>query len=111
MLTLADIIEALCGTRPPEAQTVITLAVIDSREAIPGALFVAIPGQQVDGHDYVGNAFQHGANLALIEHPIAADFQVLDLRTGFDADVLAGLDFPFCILVGNPSVLLTITFH
>ncbi len=51
MLTLADAIEALTNTRPPW-ETVITEAAIDSRQVIPGSLFIAIPGEHVDGHDY-----------------------------------------------------------
>ena len=59
MLTLADAIEALTNFRPL-APTVITEAVIDSRQIIPGSLFVAIPGEKVDGHDYIGEAFRRG---------------------------------------------------
>jgi UDP-N-acetylmuramyl pentapeptide synthase len=42
MLTLADAIEALTNVRPAAA-AVITEASIDSRQAIPGSLFVALP--------------------------------------------------------------------
>ena len=33
----------------------------DSREVIPGALFVALPGLQCDGHDYIDQAISKGA--------------------------------------------------
>ena len=39
-----------------------TRAVIDSREAGPGDLFVALPGERVDGHDYAAAAVQAGAS-------------------------------------------------
>src|SRR5688500_4758892 len=52
MLTIADAIEAITGFRPP-TEVVITEAVIDSRQTIPGSLFVAIPGEKVDGHDFI----------------------------------------------------------
>ena len=61
MLTLADVLEALTNTRPAMADTVITEAAIDSRQVIPGSLFVALPGEHLDGHSYVGEAFRRGA--------------------------------------------------
>ena len=66
MLTIADALEALTNFRP-QAVTVITEAVIDSRQIIPGSLFVAIPGEKVDGHDFIGEAFKRGASFALIQ--------------------------------------------
>lgn len=41
--------------------------VVDSREVKGGTLFVAIPGQKVDGHDFVDQAIQAGAIAILIE--------------------------------------------
>jgi UDP-N-acetylmuramoyl-tripeptide--D-alanyl-D-alanine ligase len=84
VLTLADVFEALCGVRPEGKRTshIITEACIDSRQAIPGALFVALPGQRADGHDYVGEAFKRGADQALVQKELAGDFPVVDLRSG-----------------------------
>lgn len=39
---------------------------IDSRAALKGALFVALPGERVDGHDFVLDAIGHGARGALV---------------------------------------------
>lgn len=39
--------------------------VIDSRLATPGSLFVAIPGERVDGHDFAGRAGELGASAVL----------------------------------------------
>ncbi len=72
MLTLADALEALTNFRPI-ATTVITEAVIDSRQVIPGSLFVAIPGEKVDGHDFIAEAFRRGASFALIQRDAVAD--------------------------------------
>ncbi len=58
MLTLADVIEALTKVRPKAATAVITEAAIDSRQVIPGGMFVAIPGERVDGHDFIAEAFR-----------------------------------------------------
>ena len=42
-------------------------AVIDSRDVAPGDLFVALPGERVDGHDYVAGALAEGAAAAMVE--------------------------------------------
>ena len=39
----------------------------DSRGAAPGALFVALKGQQADGHRFLADAFRNGASAALVE--------------------------------------------
>ena len=72
MLTIADAIEAITNFRPP-SEVVITEAVIDSRQTIPGSLFVAIPGEKVDGHDFIGEAFKRGASFALTQRDAVAD--------------------------------------
>lgn len=99
MLTLADVIEALCNVRPEGANQVITEAVIDSRQVIPGCLFVALPGQQVDGHDFVGQAFERGAHLALVQRDLTAQFKVLDVRQGYLPEASFPLEAPFCLWV------------
>ena len=40
-------------------------AVIDSRQAVPGALFAALPGERADGHDFARQATEAGAALVL----------------------------------------------
>lgn len=99
MLTLADIIEALCGTRPAWATQIITEAVVDSRQAIPGSLFVALPGQRVDGHTFVNHAFERGAHLAIIQRDLGGSFTVLDLRLDKLVQTIEPLRFPLCIRV------------
>ncbi len=101
MLTLADILEALTGKRPTNAYYVITEAVIDSRQAIPGSLFVALPGDQVDGHDFVAEAFQQGANFALVDKDLSSSYSVVDLREGIQPGALEQLELPCCLLVAD----------
>lgn len=43
---------------------------IDSRKIKKGDTFVAIRGNSVDGHDYIGNAIQNGAKKIVIEKDI-----------------------------------------
>ncbi len=87
MLTLGVVFEALTGTGAgtydalPLSRRVITDAVIDSRLTIPGCLFVALPGEKVDGHAFVADAFRRGAAVALVDKEVPG-FDAVDLRGG-----------------------------
>ncbi len=48
-------------------------AVVDSRRAGRGDLFVALKGERVDGHDYVADAARRGAAGAVLERPVEVD--------------------------------------
>ncbi len=78
-LTLADVIEGLTGLRPERLTQPVPATVIDSREAEPGALFVALKGEHRDGHDYVADAFSRGAVAAIVERDVTAGESTLDL--------------------------------
>lgn len=43
---------------------------IDTRTLAPGNLFVAIPGERVDGHDFAAEAAAAGASALLVEHAV-----------------------------------------
>jgi len=101
MLTLADALEALTSVRIPAATAVITEAAIDSRLAIPGSLFVAVPGDNVDGHNFIADAFKRGASFALIQKDVSASFPTLDLRGGLSADSPFNFDSHLCLRVDN----------
>ena len=62
-LTLADVAQAVGGRLTgADPATVVTGPVeYDSRRVEPGGLFVAFPGEQVDGHDYAAGAYAAGA--------------------------------------------------
>lgn len=94
-LTIAAIIHAISGARPDAYLDVISDAVIDSRLASPGSLFVAIQGENTDGHDHLAEAFELGATLALIDRDVDPGFRVVDLT-----DVEA-VDPPLCLRVEN----------
>lgn len=106
MLTLADVFEALTNTRP-QTDHIITEAAIDSRQVIPGSLFVAVPGEKADGHDFVDAAFRRGASYALVQRDVPdASFRTLDLRSGFaesadSAESLNRFAPPLCLRVDN----------
>ncbi|NYJ07736.1 UDP-N-acetylmuramoyl-tripeptide--D-alanyl-D-alanine ligase [Petropleomorpha daqingensis] len=67
-LSLAEVADAVGGTRTGDAE--ITGAVtVDSRTVGAGDLFVALPGERVDGADFVAVAAQAGAAAALSTRP------------------------------------------
>jgi UDP-N-acetylmuramoyl-tripeptide--D-alanyl-D-alanine ligase len=101
VLTLADVIEALTHTRPEMKPFFITEAAIDSRQVIPGGLFVALAGERVDGHGFVAQAFQRGATVALIEHEVDVAATLLDVRAGFPQEDFSRLKVPVCLRVEN----------
>lgn len=100
MLTLADIIEALQETRPVGDTPGVTEAVVDSRHAIPGSLFVAIKGDRTDGHLYVADAFKNGAHLALVQKEIDPSIPVVDLTTPLAENFIFPA-LPFALRVEN----------
>ena len=61
----SEIASVVQGTLHGEDVTVSQAAVINSSEATPGSLFLAIKGERVDGHDFVADARTHGAVLTL----------------------------------------------
>lgn len=67
---LGNIPYKLISGELPEKIEHITM---DSRDAVPGSLFVCIEGYTVDGHDYADQATKCGATLILSEKPIAID--------------------------------------
>lgn len=46
--------------------SLITSLCLDSRQSRPGAIFIAVSGHKLNGHDYIEDAFKHGANLVVI---------------------------------------------
>ncbi|MEU4197530.1 UDP-N-acetylmuramoyl-tripeptide--D-alanyl-D-alanine ligase [Kribbella sp. NPDC026611] len=66
---IADAVRGeLAGVDP--SAVVDGAVVIDSRAAGPGGLFVALPGEHVDGHDYVGTATTAGVTASLTTRPL-----------------------------------------
>ncbi|MDR3319983.1 MAG: UDP-N-acetylmuramoyl-tripeptide--D-alanyl-D-alanine ligase [Desulfovibrio sp.] len=56
---------ACLGLAPIEEDRLLTSAVTDSRDAKPGALFVCIRGEHVDGHDFAPKAEKAGVTAVL----------------------------------------------
>lgn len=92
-LTAADV-AALAGgtlTGPAAASDVVTgPVVVDSRLVEPGALFVALPGEHVDGHDFAATAVEAGARLVLAAHPVTSASGPLPCVVVDDVEVALG---------------------
>ena len=72
-MTLENI-EKACGGRyigtEAEKKTEVLGVVIDSRQVGSGYLFVAIPGEKVDGHKFIPDVFAKGAAAVLSEQQL-----------------------------------------
>lgn len=58
-------------TGPGDRAAAVSAVTADSREVVPGTLFVALPGEHVDGHGYVDQAVGKGAVAALTSRAVA----------------------------------------
>ncbi|MDR0977377.1 MAG: UDP-N-acetylmuramoyl-L-alanyl-D-glutamate--2,6-diaminopimelate ligase [Prevotellaceae bacterium] len=67
-MQITELLKAITPTQVLGSQeTEITSVCIDSRQAQPGALFMAMRGTQADGHAYIGAAIERGAAAVLCE--------------------------------------------
>jgi len=109
--TLGDIAAALTGQSPDQARgerVRFREAVNDSRQAREGSLFVALPGERHDGHEFVGAAFAAGARGALVKPLIRQNPPDAVLWEPAADPTLAATwsalttDKPVCIVVDDP---------
>jgi UDP-N-acetylmuramoyl-tripeptide--D-alanyl-D-alanine ligase len=80
-LTLAEVARAVGGSThdiPDSAVRVTGPVVKDSREVVPGALFVAFAGERSDGHDFAAKAVADGAVAVLAARPVGVPAIVVD---------------------------------
>ncbi len=64
-LPLTEVADLLAVTNV-DSDAIVTGAKIDSRAIENGDLFIALPGEKVDGHNYIENARNAGAVAALV---------------------------------------------
>jgi UDP-N-acetylmuramoyl-tripeptide--D-alanyl-D-alanine ligase len=64
---LGEIVEMVNGEARFFGTELVRRVSINSRQTKPGDLFFALKGQHADGHDYVEDAFRHGALAAVVE--------------------------------------------
>lgn len=68
-----ELLGKILGVPSPEVNVEFCGVTIDSRKDCDGKLFIAIRGEQFDGHDYVEAARQSGAVAALVERELECD--------------------------------------
>src|SRR4051812_45550399 len=73
----------------------------DSRALVPGEVFVALRGER-DGHEFVADAFAHGATFAIVERPVGGvpAVEVPDAPAALFALARAGRDRLHARVVG-----------
>lgn len=78
-MTLADIARATGGNLSDEGRASQCASGLtwDSREVQPGWLYAALPGERVDGHDFVAAAAAAGAVAALVAHSMEAPLPLI----------------------------------
>ena len=95
-MTLRQIAHVTGGTLSPSADpdaTVTGYVEFDSRKIADGGLFVALPGANVDGHDFAEAAMQRGAVGALVARDIGVPAVILppvEQVEGDNSDLAAG---------------------
>lgn len=79
LLPLRDLLSAVNGTLFNERiRDASFLSVcIDSRLAVPGSLFIALPGSQNDGHAFIRDAAGRGASVIMAMRSSVAEFKDL----------------------------------
>jgi len=65
--------EVLVGDR----ETMVTGLAVDSRAVEPSGAFLALPGERVDGHDFLQDALAAGARLLIVTRPAAELSEVI----------------------------------
>ena len=94
--------------RPEETECTVTSVCTDSRKVRPGALFGAIKGERVDGHDFIAGAAEDGAVCILCERePEGTDVpyilvpSTLKALQAMAAYVLEKADIPVIAVTGS----------
>ena len=55
------------------ANTEVSAIVTDNRQVTKDSMFIAIPGEKVDGHDFIEDAYNKGAMAVIAEHELDID--------------------------------------
>ncbi len=96
MKTLGELINGLnvVDTRG-DLDTSISGVCCDSRKAVPGSLFVCLPGSRVDGHSFIGDALARGAAAVVCESEAVKDLPAAVIRVRDTRAALAAISTSF----------------
>ncbi len=98
-MEITQLLTALGGIQLQGPKTPVAEFVIDSRDASEQSLFIALPGEKVNGHQFVDDAFEKGASFALIDQQDCTQRPVIDLRGRSTQAIKSLPEMPFAILV------------
>lgn len=73
LFTAREIAEAVAGVMTGDPETQFSAVVTDTRKIVPGALFVALKGENFDGADYARQAVEKGAAAVLVSRECPAE--------------------------------------
>ncbi|MCD8008917.1 MAG: Mur ligase domain-containing protein, partial [Clostridiales bacterium] len=82
----------------------ISALVYDSRKAVPGCIFVCMPGAVTDGHQYIPDVLAKGAAAVVVEHPVEVPEDVTVIEVENTRLALAELSAAW---FGHPAEKLT----
>jgi UDP-N-acetylmuramoyl-L-alanyl-D-glutamate--2,6-diaminopimelate ligase len=99
-LARSGLLRATIPAPPPGTLDLGGLA-YDSRLVRPGDLFVAVPGEHVDGHRFVAQSAERGAVAAIVERPLETSLPQLVVDGSLRALAVAA-----CWWYGDPSAAL-----
>jgi UDP-N-acetylmuramoyl-tripeptide--D-alanyl-D-alanine ligase len=90
-LTLGRVAEFISASGEFPHEAFVEGYSIDSRTVRPGELFLAVKGERLDGHDFVGQALENGATAAVIAKSHLAQLVKHKLQLLVVDDTLVGL--------------------
>ncbi len=101
-LTLSQITNAVGGILNVNCDDYITDVCTDTRKITKGCLFIAISGENFDGHDFINTAFENGAKAVMSSKLLHTDKPVIlvkDTRIAYGklASYYKGLFNIFCV--------------
>ena len=104
-MNLNDLVKNIIPAKNQIPAVDITGISIDSRTIQKGNLFVAVPGTKLDGHDYIQNALQRGANAVVTNGRDVGKLPVPQIKVGNPRRVVSSLAAEY---YSHPSKKLTV---
>ena len=107
MKSLSELLNGLTGIHIlGDKNCAIEGIAFDSRKVLPGTLFAALPGSNVDGHQFISSAIQNGAVAVLCEKlPENPDPGITWIKVD---NVTSAFGFLTSNFFGNPSLAMKV---